>query len=494
MNETSSSAQPVSVRIAETDASCRVPLFVLFVGAAAWLVLASVFALMGSLQFHAPNMFAHISWLTYGRVEAAAESLQLYGFALPAGIGVALWIFSRCGEVEAVQPWLMMVGAGLWHFGVLIGMLGILAGNLTSFHALEMPRFAGIILFLAYLVMGLWTALTAQFRRDRRMPPAQWFFLAALFWFPWIFSTANLLLLVFPVRGVDQSVIDWWYSNNLTLVWMSLAGLAAVFYLLPKTLGKKLHSEYLALFTFWILVLFGSWAGFPQNAPIPAWITSLSTVATVLTTVALFAVAINVRNTLKDRRSAADARGDAGVASTPASDISGRFLAFGAAAWVLALGLQICGDLPEIGRFTSLTWYKVGQSQLNEYGFFAIVMFGAIYYIVPRVTGVDWPFATFIRAHFWLAAVGVLLLAIPFVIGGFIQGTKLNDPNVAITAVTQATLPYLRASTLGDAFLLIGHLLLITNLVALSARYYRIHFLPVVKTVTAQVEPMGVRS
>ena len=43
---------------ADIDASCRVPVMVLLACAAVWLVVASVFGLIASLKFHAPNLLA----------------------------------------------------------------------------------------------------------------------------------------------------------------------------------------------------------------------------------------------------------------------------------------------------------------------------------------------------------------------------------------------------------------------------------------------------
>ena len=77
--------------------------------------------------------------------------------------------------------------------GVLLGVIGILAGNGTGFENLEMPRYSAVPLFIGYLLIGLWTVLTFHQRRERSLQPAQWFLLAALFWFPWIFSTARLV-------------------------------------------------------------------------------------------------------------------------------------------------------------------------------------------------------------------------------------------------------------------------------------------------------------
>jgi cytochrome c oxidase cbb3-type subunit 1 len=77
---------------AEIDCSCRVPLLVLFLSSAVWLVISSTFALITSIKFHSPNFLADCPWLTYGRVHPVCLNAALYGFCLQAGLGVALWL------------------------------------------------------------------------------------------------------------------------------------------------------------------------------------------------------------------------------------------------------------------------------------------------------------------------------------------------------------------------------------------------------------------
>src|SRR5208282_6762021 len=79
------------------DASLRVPLLALFGGAALWLVVGSVLGMIASIKFHAPDFLANCAWLTYGRLQPAADNALLYGFCLPAGLGVALWLLARLG-------------------------------------------------------------------------------------------------------------------------------------------------------------------------------------------------------------------------------------------------------------------------------------------------------------------------------------------------------------------------------------------------------------
>ena len=272
-----------NLRAPEIDASCRVPLLALFGGAALWLVVGLALSLVAIMTFHKPDMFADYPFLTYGRAQAAANDVLLYGFCIPAGLGVMLWIFARLSQSELVLPLVPVVAANIWHLGVLVGAVAILIGDSTGFAWLEFPRGSSVLLFAAFLLIAISAVATFGARRNRELYPSHWFLLAALFWFPWIYSTANFFLATHhPVRGVAQAAIDFWFANNLVFVWLALVGLGTAFYFLPKLAGRPLQSHYLALFAFWTLILFGTWCGIPQGAPLPAWMPAASAVASSL--------------------------------------------------------------------------------------------------------------------------------------------------------------------------------------------------------------------
>src|SRR5438445_2539041 len=122
-----------SISISEIDASCRLPLFLMFVSAAVWLVIGSAFALISTLKFHNPNFLADYAWLTYGRTRPAYLNSALYGFCLQAGLGVALWVIARLGRTTLTHRWVVTIGAKLWNLGVTVGIIGILTGDGTGF-------------------------------------------------------------------------------------------------------------------------------------------------------------------------------------------------------------------------------------------------------------------------------------------------------------------------------------------------------------------------
>jgi cytochrome c oxidase cbb3-type subunit 1 len=281
--------------------------------------------------------------------------------------------------------------------------------------------------------------------------------IGALFWFAWIFSTAGLLLLVSPVRGVLQASVNWWYEHNLDTVFFGFAGLAPIFYFIPKLTGRPLHSAYLAAFAFWMLALAGSWGGIPGGAPLPGWLVAVSVVGTVLTIIPIAAVALNLYLTAGDALAAAEA------------NPSLRFTCAGLIFWVIASAQQVAGALPSVGMLTDFTWFTTAQRDLFRYGFVGMTMFGAIYYIVPRLAEAKSPAPDalwkgwLIKWHFGLMLAGVVIGYIALVVTGVWQGVEFYDPAHSFVAVMKGTMMGLRMSTLEPLLLTLGVIAFLLN-------------------------------
>jgi cytochrome c oxidase cbb3-type subunit 1 len=470
MNATHSSSQAISpdsgdaapaVSSAEIDASCRLPLLFLFVSAAVWLLVGSIFGVIATLKFHNPEFMAAHPYFTYGRIHPAHLNAFLYGFAVQAGLGVMLWIIAHLGRTRLAMAPAILGGGVLWNIGVMLGIIGILGGETTGFEWLEMPRYGSLTMFFGYLAIGVSALTTFHQRRERELYTSHWFLIAAVFWFPWIFSTGNYLLGVNPVRGALQAVVDWWYMTNLSSVWFGCIGIGAIFYFVPRMTKHPLYSHGLGLFAFWGIVIFGSWGGIAPGAPLPAWMSALSTTAAVLTIVPILTVALNLKRT------------GAGDCSQVVDRTSFKFICFGAMAFVLAGLIGPIATFRRVSVITNFTWFIPAQTQWVLYGFFAMTMFGAIYYIVPRITGIEFCSRKAMNAHFWFAALGIVIYVLPLALGGIEQGMAMNDKNKSFLEVMAGTLMPLRISTTGDFAMLIAHLIFLLNLAGLLKRLAR---------------------
>jgi cytochrome c oxidase cbb3-type subunit 1 len=454
-NSTGSGQAASPESVLEIDASCRAPVLLLFVSALVWLFVGSIFGIIATLKFHNTNLLADCAWLTYGRVHPAHMNALVYGFAAQAGLGVALWLVAHLGRTKLAFGPAIMFGAKLWNLGMTLGILGILYGESTGYEWLEMPRYASAFLFCGYVLMALGGLLTLHQRREGSLYISQTFVIAALFWFPWIYSTASLLLVVKPVRGALQAGLDYWYANNLMNIWFGFIGLAAIFYFIPKIVKRPLYSHYIGIFIFWTLALFGSWGGIPEGTPLPAWMSAMSTMGTMLTVVPVLAFAYNMLRTM--------------MCALPrwGESKSFSFFHFGVKSYLVAGLIGALMATIRVGKVTNFTWFVPAHTQLFLYGFFAMTMFGAVYYIVPRLVGAEFPKPGLITLHLFLAGGGILFYVVPLMIGGVKQGLDLNDSTRTFSEVTASSLMFLRISTLGDALMALGHLVMLLNVVGL---------------------------
>ena len=446
------------ISVSEIDASCRVSLLALFGGAAVWLVIGLALSIVASLTFHKPDMFANCAWLTYGRVQPAANDLILYGFCIPAALGVMLWIFARLSQIPICLPLLPITAANIWHLGVLIGTLVILSGGSTGFLWLEYGRGAFVLMLCAFFLYAISAFATFGARHHRELHVSHWFLIAALLWFPWIYTAANFFLVIAPVRGVAQAVIDWWFANNLMFVWLALVGIGSAFYFLPKFAGRMLHNHYLALFAFWTLIIFGTWCGIPQGAPVPAWLPAASTVASALFIIPLISIwKIFVKT----------------ICGANVQCKGGPFcyVKFGTAAFLLSGLMFIAQVCPQMSRVLEFTWFGSAQIQLQLLGFFAIVMLGGFYELMPRVMGCELPFPKFVRFQHWFFIGGIVLLVGSLAVAGIVQGFKLENPKIPFGEVSSATLVAFRFGTTGQLLLLIGSLMFAANIFVMTAKW-----------------------
>jgi cytochrome c oxidase cbb3-type subunit I len=115
-------------------------------------------------------------------------------------------------------------------------------------------------------------------------------------------------------------------------------------------------------------------------------------------------------------------------------------------------------SLKVVSEVAHFTHYTVAHAHLGVYGFFTMIMFGATYYIMPRLTGREWASGRLIRMHFWFTAVGILTYFISLSFGGWFQGLSLIDSRVPFINIVQKTIPYLIARSTAGCLMTLGHI------------------------------------
>lgn len=446
------------------DLSTRRPVLLFFTSAVFWLLAGSFLAILASIKMHTPGFLASTSWLTFGRVRPAHLNVVAYGWASMAAIGVLLWLMARLSRAELRYPWLLILAGVIWNVGILLGVIGILSGQSMGIEWLEFPSYVPPILVAAYAIIGVWAVVTFRDRREKHVYVSQWYLFGAIFWFPWLYTASNLLMIYQPITGVTQASVNWWFGHNVLGLWFTPIGLAAAYYLIPKVIGRPIHSYYLSILGFWALAFFYNWNGAHHliGGPVPAWLITVSAVASGMMIIPVGAVAINHHRTMW---------GYFGVLKYSPTL---RFVVFGAMCYT-AVSLQgISQSFRTLNQVTHFTHYTVAHAHLGLYGFFSMMMFGCIYYIMPRLTGWEWASAWMIKIHFWSSSLGIASYWTFLTWGGLIQGFALNDSDIPFMTIMARTIPYLWSRTFSGVLMTIGHLvfavLFVMNVLHLGER------------------------
>jgi cytochrome c oxidase cbb3-type subunit I len=433
------------------DRSIRIPVLTFFGSGVLWLVVASIFYLLSSLQIHTPTAwwsFPGVAWLSFGRAYPAFLNCYVYGWATCAGIGTGIWLLSRFSRGPLRSPLFPIIAAAVWNIGMIAGVFSLLAGATTGRELLEFPSYAAFILFLGLAMVSLWAITIIWKSKPGTMYISQWYLLGAFLWFAWIYATANLALEIAPVPGAAQPAISWWYVGSLVNLWLTPIALATAYYLIPKIVGRPIYSYKLALLGFWGLALFGGWTGMTHliGGPLPAWMVTASIVATVLMLIPVLAAAVNFHLTMK---------GDFGGLR---ENFVLRFVVTGAIVYTV-YGMEASViSARSIAQFTQFTFITVIHSQLGLFGFYSMILFGALYYVVPRLLNRQWLFHKLIETHFWLVVVGLGVLFFDLTIGGLIQGFGLEDPQIPMIAVNDLLEPFLAIQEFGVLLLVVANL------------------------------------
>ncbi len=446
--------EDVDLRL-RADQSSRQPVLFCFTVALFWLLLGSIFGQIASLKLHLPDWLVRQGWLTFGRIRTAHLNTMVYGWASLSMIGVALWTLPRLLHVELRWPTVALVGAIIWNVGLIIGTWMLLAGYNNGMEWLELDlRFAVPFLVLGGACVAVSLLGTLATRRAPHLYVSVWYIIGAFIWFPVIFIAGNWPTL----RGVESGAANWFYAHNALGLWFAAVSLAAIYYFMPKVLGRPIHSYQLSVLGFWTLAFFYALNGMHHliGGPLPTWMITTSIVASVLMLIPVLAVAVNHHMTMIGRFGA--------LRYSPTL----RFIVIGAIAYT-AVSLQgIFTALREVNRVTHFTHWTVAHAHVGAYAFVTFALFGAMYYIMPRLTRREWPSPGLIRWHFWLVLIGISAYVITLTIAGVFQGLALLDPGTPFQVSVNRTIWGLWARSAAGLLLTAGHIIFTLHFILIT--------------------------
>ena len=441
-----------------SDRSTAFPVFMFVTFACLWLVVGSLAGLIASVKLHEPDWLTDYAWLTFGRIRAAHLTAVLYGWITDAALGMIVWLLPRLLRTRLEGAIWVMLGGALINMGIAGGIGAISTGWSDGMEYLEIPWEIAIFMFVGFALVILPILFTLANRKVEHLYVSVWYIVAALLWIALLFLVGKMPGVH---TGVQQATTNWWYGHNVLGLWFTPVSVGAIYYFLPKIIGRPIRSYNLSLLGFWTLAFFYGQVGGHHliGGPVPGWLVTLSIVQSGMMVIPVIAFGINMALTMKGRMHLAR--------YSPTL----RFMMVGG---LMYLASSIQGSLEalrSVNQVTHFTHFTVAHAHLGAYAFVTMVLFGAIYFMMPRVLNWEWPYPRLITLHFWLAAVGVFIYFVGLSIGGWLQGVAMLDAARPFMESVALTMPYLKARSLGGGLMVLSHLVFVGHFLAMALRF-----------------------
>ncbi|GHC37772.1 hypothetical protein GCM10007291_44140 [Gemmobacter nanjingensis] len=364
-----------------------------------------------------------------------------------------------------MSPWVVLIGYNLF---CAWAVTGYLMGATQSKEYAEAEWYADLWLVVVWVIYFTLYLRTLARRAEPHIYVANWYYMAFILVVAMLHIVNNIAL---PVSwagaksytvwsGVQDVMIQWWYGHNAVAFFLTAGFLGMLYYFLPVRSGRPIWSYRLSILSFWGIVFFYIWVGSHHlhYTALPYWVQTLGMTFSVMLLVPSWASAGNAIATLN------------GAWGRVRDDATLRFMFVAAVFYGLSTFEGSFLAIRPVNSLSHYTDWTVGHVHSGTLGWVAMIIFGAIYSIVPQLAGREamaWPKA--VEWHFWLAVVGTLVYVVAMWNAGITQGLmwRAYDANGALSysflQSVQAMAPYYLLRTLGGAMFLGGAVLCALN-------------------------------
>lgn len=375
-----------------------------------WLVIGTTVGLIAGALMTWPDLIHGIPQLTFGRLRAVHTNGVLVGWLSMGYVACMFYILPvLSGAKRLWNEKLGNVTMLVWNAIMLFGLWSIANGSTEAREYAELTNVFDYMVLAGLLLTGLNCYMTVLTGKEKKWYVSTWYFLGALFWFPIVYLVGNRTFLQFD--GLNDAIAGWFYGHNILGMWFTVGGVGILYYLLPRFTGNPLYSHTLSMIGFWTIGMFYAPTGTHHilQSPVPEWLKAIAVISSVFLLVPVLTVLVNFFMTMK---------GKWGLAADHVG------LRFAIAAGFAYLFTCIQGPFQAtrgINWYLHFSNWVVGHAHMALLATFSFIVFGASYYIIPKVTGKKIYSRGLALWHFWLSLVGWIVMMIVLTIAGLIQ-------------------------------------------------------------------------
>ena len=428
---------------------------------AVWFVVGALYGMISAIHLVAPEFITNIPWLVFGRERPVHVNTMLYGFVGTMLIGSGLYYVPMLLRTRLWSEPLAWGGFFLWNLVILSGPLAFAYGHTQGREYNEYIWSADVVLVVAVTLLIGNMVMTIVTRTEQQLYVSVWYFMAAFLWTACNYPLGNVMW--HPATGAMPGLIDsiflWFWGHNLPGLLITPLATGAAYFVIPRVARTPLNSHTLSLLGFWLLVALYTHIGGHHvlQSPIPNWLKAISIVDSVAMVVPVSIVVLNLWLTARQR-------GDL-IWGDPAAR-----LVMAGLVWYLITCIQgPVQSLPYLQRVTHFNNWTVGHAHIAMLGFGGYIALGAMYHVLPYVTGRRIYSDRLINLQFGLITFGLTGFFLVLTAAGLVQGTAWNNGETVYRVLPQLR-PFMVSRAALGVFILAGSIVGMINLILTVTR------------------------
>ncbi len=431
-----------------------------------WGVVGMLVGVIIAAQLLWPELNLDIPYLTYGRLRPLHTNAVIFAFGGCALFAASYYVVQRTCQTRLFAGWLAAFTFWGWQLIIVGAALSLPLGYTSGKEYAELEWPIDILITLVWVAYAVVFFGTIVKRRVKHIYVANWFFgsyiltIAVLH----LVNSAEIPFSFFKsysaYAGVQDAMIQWWYGHNAVGFFLTTSFLGMMYYFIPKQAERPIYSYRLSIVHFWALAFTYMWAG-PHHlayTSLPDWAQSLGMVFSLILLAPSWGGMVNGIMTLS------------GAWYKLRTDPILKFMVVSLSFYGMSTFEGSMMSIRTVNALSHYTDWTVGHVHSGALGWVAMISFGMLYYLIPRLWGREKMYSTrLVEVHFWVATIGVVLYIASMWIAGVMQGLMWRateaDGTLTYSFVegVKASYPFYTIRLLGGTLYFLGMLLMAYN-------------------------------
>ena len=407
-------------------------------------------------------------YFSFGRFRPVHTTSVIFGFGGSALFATSYYVVQRTCQTRLISDGMASFTFWGWMAIIVLADISYVLGYTQSREYAEMEWPIDILIevvWVTYLILFVGTIMR---RKQPHIYVANWFYLAFILATALLHTFNNLAMPIdlFSMKsyslfaGTQDAMTQWWYGHNAVGFFLTAAFLGMMYYFVPKQAGRPIYSYRLSIVHFWALGFMYMWVGAHHLhwTALPDWTSSLAAAFSILLLMPSWGGMINGIMTLS------------GAWDKLRTDPVMRFMIVALSFYGMSTFEGPMMSLKEVNALSHYTDWTVGHVHSGALGWVAMISFGSLYHMMPKLWDTRIYSAKLVEWHFWLATIGIVLYIVAMWISGITQGLmwrafdEFGNLQYSFVESVAAMMPFYAMRAIGGMFFLTGAVLMAINM------------------------------